>query len=194
MLGKLLFLNLLILRNNIFRIANTSETRNNLQAIIKKDLSGKLHRFQTKFGLIKMGITSQYFLDLWMWHRGGYFDVGRYFFLWQLWRRHTPNCACQTFLKRWVIICGFKRYLPGPTKGLRIMVLGGLINLTLGGLQELQVTAHMKSYRVDTSPKYTEYILHTKLIFVEPVRMGVMGAATLINYGQLVHTPVTFLT
>ena len=34
----------------------------------------------------------------------------------------------------------------------------GLINLSLRDPQELQETAHTKSYKVDTSPKYTEYI------------------------------------
>ena len=34
----------------------------------------------------------------------------------------------------------------------------GLLNLAMRGLQELQETAHMKSYTVDTLPKHTEYI------------------------------------
>ena len=34
----------------------------------------------------------------------------------------------------------------------------GLIYLAMRGPQELQETAHMKSYRVDTLPKHTEYI------------------------------------
>ena len=41
-------------------------------------------------------------------------------------------------------------------RGMKNLAIKGLINLAMRGPQELQETAHMKSYRVDTSPKYAE--------------------------------------